>query len=78
MRKFALFGAKSLGFSKFMVCPRGQEGRGLNQCEHFTDKGRGDNFFAILCARHLWAAPKLCQLEYLLYSSIKTAVEPTA
>jgi len=38
-----------------MVCPCGQEGRGLSQCEHFADKGRV--FFAILCEHLLWTVP---------------------
>jgi len=32
-----LFGVTS-DFSKFMVCPHGQEGEGLSQCGHFSDK----------------------------------------
>jgi len=34
----ALFGAKTLDFSKFMVCPHGHGGGGLSQCGHFADK----------------------------------------
>jgi len=30
---------------------------GLSQCGHFTDKG-GSQFFAIVCGRLLWTAPK--------------------
>jgi len=36
MQTFELFGAKNLGFFKFMVCPLGQR---LSQCGHFVDKG---------------------------------------
>jgi len=32
MRTCALFGAKPTDFSKFMVCPHKQGGRGLSQC----------------------------------------------
>jgi len=35
----ALFSTKSIGF--FMVCPHGQEGRGLSQC----GKGGGRSIF---------------------------------
>jgi len=35
------FGAKTLNFSKFIVCPHGQSGMGVSQCRHFTDKGEG-------------------------------------
>jgi len=48
-----LFGAKkTLDFSKFMVCPHGQEGRGLRQCE------QGGQFFSILCGRFFWTGLK--------------------
>jgi len=40
-----------------MVCPHGQKGSGLSQCGHFSDKGGGGQFFAILCGRLLWTAP---------------------
>jgi len=44
----ALFGAKTPDFSKFTVCPHGQEREGLSQCGHFADKkGRGQ-FFAFI------------------------------
>jgi len=55
MRTSALFDAKNIGFLKFMVCQHGQ--RGLSQCGHFVDKGRGGQIFAILCGRLLWTAP---------------------
>jgi len=32
---------KTSDFSKFMVCPHGQGGRGLSQCGHFSDMGEG-------------------------------------
>jgi len=36
---------KTSDFSKFMMCPHGQEGRGgLRQCGHFADKEVGVNF----------------------------------
>jgi len=39
MRTSALFAAKPSNFSKFMVCPHGQERRGgLSQCGYFADK----------------------------------------
>jgi len=45
----------------FGCCPvrsfSGQEGRGLSQCGHFSDKGGEGQFFAILCGRLLWTAP---------------------
>jgi len=54
----AIFGAKTPDFSKFMVCPHEQGGEGgLSQCGHFTDKGRGGQFFAILWTRPLWTVP---------------------
>jgi len=40
-----------------MVCPHGQGGRRLSQYGHFSNKGGGDKFFAILCGRPLWTAP---------------------
>jgi len=52
------FVQKLLDFSKFMVCPHGQEKEGLSQRGHFADKGEGGQFFAILCGRLLWTAPK--------------------
>jgi len=42
-----------------MVCPHWKE-EGLSQYEHFTDKGEGVNFFAILCRRLLWTALTDC------------------
>jgi len=36
-------------FSKFMVCPHGQGGRGLSQCGHFAGKG-GEVNFSRFCA----------------------------
>jgi len=38
----ALFGAKTLDFSKFMVCPFEQ--RRSSHCGHFSDKGGGVQF----------------------------------
>jgi len=52
----ALSGAKTLDFSKFIVCPHGQGGEGLSQCGHFADKEGGDQFFSILCGRLVWTA----------------------
>jgi len=52
---------KTSDFPKFMVCPYGQGGKGLNQCGHFTDKEGGGEFFPILCGRLLWTVryPKI-------------------
>jgi len=44
MRTSALFGVKNIGFLKFVVCLHGQGERGLSQCGHFADKGKGVNF----------------------------------
>jgi len=49
-----------------MVCPHGQEGEGLSQCEHFADKGRG-KFFAILCEYLLWTAPNKIETYFQQY-----------
>jgi len=38
MQASALFDAKTLDFSKLMVCLHGQRERGLSQCGHFGDK----------------------------------------
>jgi len=49
-----------------MVCPHGQ-GERLRQCGHFADKGRGGQFFAILCGRLLWTGPYIlcyCYNDY--------------
>jgi len=48
---------KTSDFSKFIVCPHGQGGRGLSQCGNFVDNGRGGQFFEILCRHPLWTAP---------------------
>jgi len=37
-----------------MVCPHGQEGEGGWAS---ADKGRGSQYFMILCRRLLWTAP---------------------
>jgi len=47
---------KTSEFSKFMVCQHGQGGRGLSQCEHFSDKGEGVNF-SRFCADVLYERP---------------------
>jgi len=44
------FVAKTSDFSKIMVCPQGQKGKGLRQCGYFSDKGVS---FVILCGRLL-------------------------
>jgi len=44
MQTFAFFGETNSNFLKFMVCPHGQEVRGLSQCGHFADKEEGVNF----------------------------------
>jgi len=58
----ALFGAKTLDFSKFMVCPHGQ--RGLSQYRHLADKGVN---FSQFCADVLYERP----LSWKLHSSYK-------
>jgi len=44
MRTSTLFGAKTSDFSKYIVCPHEQGGRGLSQCGHFVGKEEGGNF----------------------------------
>jgi len=45
MRTNSLFGAKKLcGLFEIHGVPHGKEGRGLNQCWHFVEKGEGVNF----------------------------------
>jgi len=44
MRTFALFGAKTLDFPKFMVCPHGQGGWEAEPVQAFFDKGERVNF----------------------------------
>jgi len=44
-------------FSKFMTCPHGQGGRGVELMRTFCCQGEGVNFFSILCGRLLWTAP---------------------
>jgi len=56
MRMFALFDAKTSDFSKFMVCPQDNEGRGLSQCGHFADKNGGVNFLRF-CADVRYGRP---------------------
>jgi len=56
MQTSAISGAKTSDFSKFMVCPRGQGAKGLSLCGYFAAKGRGGQFFAILCGCLLWTA----------------------
>jgi len=50
------FSAKTSGFLKIIVYQHGQAG--LSQCEHFVDKGKRGQFFAILCGRLLRTAVK--------------------
>jgi len=51
---------KTLDFSKFMVYPHGQDGRGVEPVRTFCGQGReGGQFFAFLCGRPLWTAPYL-------------------
>jgi len=38
---------KLSGFSKYMVCLHGQGGRGLSQCENFSDKEEGSIFHVV-------------------------------
>jgi len=53
MRTSALFGEKRRIFRN-LWCVR-------------TDKGGGSQFFAILCERLLWTAPKNSQLQLKIY-----------
>jgi len=46
---------KTSDFSKFMVCPHGQGGRGFEPVRTFCEQG--DQFFAFMCRRPLWMAP---------------------
>jgi len=49
MRTSALFGAKNLDSSKFMVCPNRQGEKGVKQVRIFFGQGmRGSNFQALL------------------------------
>jgi len=49
---------KTSDFSKFVVCPYGQRGRGVEPVRTFRKQGvRGGQFFAILCGRLSWTAP---------------------
>jgi len=50
------FGEKTSDFSKFVVCPHGQERREVEPVRTFS--GQGGQFFAMLCRRPLWTAPK--------------------
>jgi len=43
-------------FAFFEIYDVSARTRGLSQCGHFSNKGRGQ-FFAILCGHHLWTAP---------------------
>jgi len=55
MRTSALFGSKNFGFFRVYVCPHGQ--------------GEGGQFFAILCGRLLWTAPKVYLQSLLIIFS---------
>jgi len=68
MRTSALFGAKNSGFFEiYGVFARTVEKEGLRKCEHFAVKGKGNQFFAILCRRLLWTVPNtnISQLKNL-------------
>jgi len=45
---------KTLGFLKFIICPHGQGGRGIEPVMTFCGEENRDQFFAILCGRLLW------------------------
>jgi len=60
-RTSTLLGEKTSDFSKFMVSGQVQEKRGLSQCQYFVDKGRGGQFFAILCGHLSRTAPQTFQ-----------------
>jgi len=42
MRMSALFGAKNSDFSKFMVCPHGQGGKGIEPVRTFSGQTEGE------------------------------------
>jgi len=59
---------KLLDFSKLMVCPHGQGKRGMSQCGHFSDKGRGQ-FFSWLCVDVFYGWPLI-----KLYSNLHNQI----
>jgi len=61
MRTSALFDAKTLNFSKFMVCLHGQVTDIFDGHEHFTDKGC--QIFLRFCTDVLYGRP----LAYFYY-----------
>jgi len=65
----ALYGAKNIRFFEiYGVSAR--TGGGLSQCEHFADKERGSQFFAILCERPLSTAPnKLLNVKLMAFQN---------
>jgi len=65
---------KKTDFSKFMVCPHGQGG--LSQCGRFADKEGWGQFFAILCGRLLWTAPKIIGYKVIWLHCIHSMVVP--
>jgi len=55
------FGAKHIEFFEiYGVSARRREDRS-SHCGHFVNKEGGGLFFAILCGRRLWTAPKTLQ-----------------
>jgi len=66
MRTSALFGAKTFKF--FKIYGVSARTRGLSSADILRTRGRGQ-FFAILCRRLLWTAPK--QVVMLLCFELK-------
>jgi len=62
MRTSALVGAKNSGF--FKIYGVSSRTRGLSQCGYFSDKG--GQFFANLCGRLLWTAPKQNHIYFFI------------
>jgi len=88
LRTFALFGAKTSNFSKFLICPQEQEGRGVffdvsagtrrergfEQVRIFCKLGGGGSIFTILCGRLLWTTP-ICPASCFVFAKTKPLVE---
>jgi len=65
MQTFALFGAKTSDFSKFLVCSHGH-----GAVQPVRTRREGDQFIAILCGCLLWAAPNSCLMTFKDCSAI--------
>jgi len=68
MRTSADVGAKNFKF--FEIYGMSARTRGVVQCGHFSDKGEGGQFFAILCGRLLWTAPYCFLQQQRLHEDI--------